>query len=124
MEKYCISLEQAKKLEGLGASAKFGRSQFEWCVVHHTSKEDSVHFDGVPTPYDHLPIDAYDAYHVGELGEILPDAYSDVIYRSLDRWIFKSWEPHTALLEFEGEWSTEAQARGALLIYLLEHNLL
>lgn len=121
MEKYCITLQQAKRLEELGASTKFDlKSQYWW--IEWAFDDDPFLTDSNSIINDSTG--KTPAYHVGELGEILHDSYSDIIYKSLNRWFFKSWVPQATNLNLQGEWPTEAQARGALLIYLLENNLI
>jgi hypothetical protein len=118
MEKYCITLEQARELFELGASVKFGGSVQSWYEITRKNGEVITQFDYIPSVFDHLPFVAYPAYNVGELGKIL-DIGTNFVYKSSER----GWG---AVLE-EGDevyFPTEAQARGDLLIHLLENNLI
>jgi hypothetical protein len=127
MERFCITLDQAKRLEELGAFSKFGEGLVSWYVVHHKRGEDTVHFNYVPTPYDHLPVDAYEAYHVGELLEILPNEIDDGSgnYFLTKRGQLRGYlsPDNRWLVQIQGTQS-EAEAFGQLLIYLLENNLI
>lgn len=127
MERYCISLEQAKKLWELGYSAGFG-AQWYWIII-----------DGSPVLTDYGPIvndtdGRYPAWHVGELGEILPaylDKGCDTFYLELAKYdtgfayaYLDKCEISAGYLVQEQFGATEAQARGALLINLVEEGLI
>jgi hypothetical protein len=135
MEKYCITLEQAKGLLELGAFARFGESQYSWFVPSGEVYNEKDTFVSQSLKQTYIPnYITYPAYHVGELGEILPNeiddgtgnyfftksgqhhAYKDVTGRILRA---KNGQP----IEDQGI-KPEAEARGNLLICLLENNLI
>lgn len=117
MEKFCISLEQAKKLYEFGyhPSIEDTESQFWWVI--YSGMEPLL------TEHRSLLNDAevkYPAYHVGELGEILKDWIEDIGHTSSKE---NPWE--ILNLNIRGSfYDSEAKARGAYLIYLLEKKII
>jgi hypothetical protein len=120
MEKYCITLDQAKRLYELGASVKFEKSENVWVKTVDESGNNQCYLNFIPwgAPSG-LPSGYYPAYHVGELGEILGNYIDSVIFYSKNQWSIT----HPRLVH-DFSFPTEAQARGQLLIHLLENNLL
>jgi len=119
MEKYCITSQQAKKIASL--TSKLPESQYVW-------HESPFHEDML------LGLSAewlgYPAYNVGELGGILPAWSYNILGRlnpdledSGNSW-FLSYPDQSECRGIQAEFTTEAQARGHLLIYLLENKLL
>lgn len=117
MENYCITLDQAKRLQELGFEAP---CQY-WYVLYND-------IDPFLTAYGSIINDGlikYRAYHVGELGEILTEHCEGVVYVEPGNW--NAFIGLDATEEDEGwpdMFPTEAQARGALLLYLLKKELL
>jgi hypothetical protein len=106
MEKYCITLDQSKRLVELGFEKD---SYFVWYADAFTGNytlELGRDYFGLP------------AYHVGQLGEILKN--DAIIFIEFDD---TTWNVFRSGL-WIGKYPTEAQARGALLIFLLEAKLL
>lgn len=112
MEKYCISLPQAKRLVELGFERE---SQWGWANDAPFGKDEWY-----VTNYD--PVFLYPAYHVGELGEILGHRSGFILAREDGKWLPYYSKP--GLPMWEELHDTEAQAKGALLIYLLENGLI
>jgi len=107
------SFEQAKKLKGLGVPQ-------DACMKFCETKEGQ-HYINMP-PFGCAGTDVeYSAYDVAEIGEMLP-MYCDS-GRTHTGWecIYKT-RP-SGLIHMEGCHKTEAEARAAMLIYLLENNL-
>ena len=118
MEQYCITLEQAKKLKELGFVRE---SEFEWYEVESADKGVLTFFNDIPSMFDHRHCIFYQAYHVGELGEFLRDWVLDIDPEFIEGakvWFITNNEVAQQVHP------TEAQARGALLIYLLENKLI
>lgn len=116
MEKYCISLPQAKRLVELGFERE---SQWGWANDAPFGKDKWY-----VTNYN--PAFLYPAYHVGELGEILPARIEDyylIIEKNVGEWYCWYDNDTNSGFDFIRE-KTEAQARGRLLIYLLENGLI
>ena len=116
MEKYCISLPQAKRLRELGF---WEESRYAW----QEEKAYPGHFflvDIAKTGYDPEYFIYYPAYHVGELGEILEHWLGVIRYE--EDWVVDHWTERGG--ELKVRLITEAQARGRLLIYLLENGLI
>jgi hypothetical protein len=120
MEKYCITLEQAKRLVELGFSKSCEYSyRPHWAHGTLEILKNAEYGNGL-----------YPAYHVGELGEIISPWAFDIIVRlnpDLED-IGLGWAlSYPDQVDFRGickDYPTEAQARGALLIYLLENQLI
>lgn len=126
--RYCCSLQQSKRLRELGVDAPSMFTHYktfrnEWSIAYSTG----------------LGHEYYPAYTSGELGEIL----SAVRYKSAGfPMMFTSYcNSSDAVANMLGKWScmfrnpvdftnpdikadTESQARAAMLIHLLENNLI
>ena len=129
IEDQVCSLEQAKRLKELGVDYK---SVFQW--RDFSMLKDNRIIPGLfmerITPSDASPMQVFNAFTVAELGEIL----CKVDYEA---WGFKMF--FTWFEQDDKKWNcgyrnakkinrtincdTEAQARAAMLIYLLENNL-
>ena len=116
MERFCITLEQAKRLKELGF---VGGSIHVWYEVDSADKGTLTFFNQIPTPFDHRPIKMWWAYSVGELGEMLKGEVSQIQFDP----VLNDWEFQARRDEYL-TFQTEAQARGALLLYLLESKLI
>jgi hypothetical protein len=132
LEQQVVSLELAKKLKKLGVEQI---SIFTWVL-----KKDPEHmkdFELIQYPVSKLVREAYSAFTVAELGEMLPSDIEAVVdfngesteYDSVgsayntrkiqDKWLCEDiFEEHTEEAE------TEADARAKILIYLLENKLI
>jgi hypothetical protein len=124
MEQYCITLEQAKRLKELGFKKD---SLYGW--ANEGADGPGRKDEWFVTNYD--PVIDYQAYTVGELGEILPDHITTdegVYYLGTAKYEDAGWamiyktDDDSCLTRADGD--TEAEARGNLLIYLLESKLI
>lgn len=113
MEEYCITLEQAKRLVELGFEKD---CQFRW--KDYLGEGDTWY---ISDSMVHDNEGAIPAYHVGELGGMLPEGTSS--FQFDNKWYTNCEAGGEQILSYPSE-PTEAQARGALLIYLRENNLL
>lgn len=131
LESQVITLEQAIKLFDLGVDLA---SQFAWCWNGHkmtsTGERDFfINLDGFEKEWP----EAYAAFTVAELGVML-HLYANGVSLHPNMGYSASCEhrnvkSHEKNLGTGTTWyltyhKTEAEARGALLIYLLENNLL
>lgn len=130
MERYCITLEQAKRLVELGLDRPCG---FVWLQFRnissppdqhhlvHTVLESVLDACGYEDREYLEDLEMYSAYHVGELGDLLPEDVRTYRYDGL----WSVYFPVDGIMElFKESYPTEAQARGALLIYLIENKLI
>lgn len=147
IENQVCTLEQAKKLKELGVNAE---SLF-WWTQDKTPSSPNLHYYG--WSQESMPwgvffgqrsristsdvFEEYSAYTVAELGEMLPSkieikgaSYIVTSMKSAQAetgvkysWTCRVWNTKQGLFKKEfGE--TEAQARAAMLIYLLENKLI
>lgn len=113
LENQVCTLEQAKKLKALGIEQK--------ATFYYYNNELNL----LRTYSDHgyLVVNSVAAFTVAELGLILPDQFSSWKYQSSDgeRWDCAAEENryYSHLIEY---CKTEAEARAAMLIYLLEND--
>lgn len=119
MEQYCITLQQAKRLSELGFDEG---SDFFW-QEEIAYPENAVLIEGkeIPIGIDASAFNIYPAYHVGELGDILRDWVLDIDPEFIEGdkvWFITNNEVPRQVHP------TEAQARGALLIHLIENKLI
>ena len=121
MERFVITLEQAKKLKELGFK---GQPILHWYEITTYIGKVVPHLD-YTSVYDHSQTISYPAYTVGELGEMLRHWVLNIEpYLNQDP-IDKSWVIVDSPWELVGnQFPTEAQARGALLIHLIENKLI
>lgn len=133
--KYCCTLEQSKRLRELGVDAP---SMFYWRLINEPIgyKDNHEYWE---LCYDR-PLkcikESCPAYSVGELGDMIPDTYvsydSDWQYRPYKQDYHhtqqKEWKFDNPFTEYNkdtkvlGGAKTEAQARAAMLIWLIENN--
>lgn len=133
-EKYVVSLELAKKMKELGFKQE---SDFCWCRAY-----GKIYLENEKDSLEYLPSNLFSAYHVGELGEMLPitiQMNSETHWLEMGKTTF--WYHCGYIYQHEGEtrgWGrfndtvhhalgegkTEADARARMLIYLAENNLL
>ena len=113
MEQYVISLEQAKRLFDIGCQ---GKAEY-WWVVNYLDT-DAILTSSKSTIYDATT--AYPAYHVGELGEMLKEYVEYVFYTNGEWCVILETLGITEFLKYP----TEAIARGAKLIDLIENEKL
>lgn len=117
------SLELSRKLKELGLEQKVIPGDCYWVEIRSGWKlflqsDDEDNVSTVPYPW-------CKAFGVAELGEMLPIRTAS--YRQRDRW----WEMRMDTPTYETKQFmhdlhayTEVDARGLLLCYLLEHNLI
>lgn len=114
LSKQCVSLEIAKRLKELGVPQ---RSLFEYV---NTEQGGEIHL--LTTTSTFRSKDAFvSAFTVAELGELLPDEFFTAKYG--DSFMY-GFLPSFEYVQSKGEETTEADARGAMLIYLLEQKLI
>lgn len=115
LSKQVISLEIAQRMDKLGVK---GESLFKWWnknlfYCEHMDKRTGVYQNGIP------------AYTVAELGEMLPHYIDEIGYISLPDRIGQGKTWFTGIAQkFADNANTEANARGLMLCYLKENNLL
>jgi hypothetical protein len=125
--KYVITLEQAKKLKELGVRQE---SEFYWKYLRSVDKNKEKWRLMAKTETDEFNwyiLERCSAFHVGELGEMLPlSLWHNNDWRYLRQNKTKDnekWEcSYNTFFSCFG--NTEAQARAEMLIYLLEHKLI
>lgn len=134
------TLEQAKRLKELGVTEQ---SLWRWVFparkemisttygVYHYEQAKDIIEGNEGTYFDHTDAPAYT---VAELGEMLPDMlttnlqYELVSIKEDDCWLIRyvrgnnMLDQHPNIKGIGGE--TEAQARAAMLIYMLENSLI
>ncbi len=123
LEYQVISLEIAKKLKKLDI---IQNSLWYWC--QYADKRTKAFLITNEQRYENPGIyeSYYSAFTCAELGELLPWGYiSCKLYNTAGKCEFLGW----GCQEIEDEkdskpYSTEANARGSMLIYLLENNLI
>lgn len=133
-EKYCASLELAKRLRELGFPQN---TDFYWAhvkIVNSLEEYDGI-FHGQIRPGEPMEF-LCSAPHVGELGEWLPTVFEygliskDIIYLEIgkkikdDNWFVRYVDGQNKYVHCSSEGDTEAEARAKMLIYLVENNLL
>lgn len=127
LEEQVCTLEQAKRLQELGIKDP---SLFKW--IDFSFDGDGTDFRPVFSPIAFKK--CYHAYTVAELGEILPhepNRFDLNITKGWDGW-YVDYNYHTTTGDFKRMcpsfpiWNehNEAQARAAMLIYLLENGIL
>lgn len=122
-----IPLDLAKRLKALGVKQE---SYFSWVEVNGTVElRDATKHELVASFYKqavHTYETVYAAFTVAELGELLPPFYRSMDVGRLNGtkswWEVKEWQEKDIKKEFYSE--NEAEARGLMLAYLLENNLL
>tara|TARA_R110000850_G_scaffold32138_6_gene88152 strand:+ start:1156 stop:1497 length:342 start_codon:yes stop_codon:yes gene_type:complete len=113
MNKYTTSLELSKKLKELGVKQE---SEFYW--VYIDEKDEWVLMDNSDTHYEKVS-----AYISSELGEMLPLGIKTSRQRANNPNSYECCqEDFNGFLIKGGD--TESEAKGRMLIYLLENNLI
>lgn len=150
MEKHTTSLEISKRLKELGVKQK---SMFFWTKTKLKDLKSEFEFElkiGIKANFEHwatgmkptqlgmVKKEAYSAFLASELGELLPARITNPETRNMDFLRFHkgddSKQDHRAdwTIEYHTDFSaplvritadTEANARGKMLIYLLENGL-
>lgn len=118
LEQQTVSLEIAKKLKELGVKQ---RSQFAWFNTQTFGvqlKPENHSFD--LGDYGEVSLLAA-AFTVAELGESLPGGFGALKLKS-GGYSVNTNQYHIPATTFRGD--TEADARGKMLIYLIENSLL
>jgi len=121
ISKQCCSLEQAKRLKELGVKqdsiAVWFNSSVGLCLLYRTS--------------DFTFENEWAAFTVAELGEMLPHSPLPNTGNSWNWYHRYCWKGHSVGYTAYGQepiqqdwFATEAQARAAMLIYLLENKLI
>lgn len=120
LEQQCCSLQQAKRLKELGVKQK---SLFYWHERHQRPQFGERITDGVMVCNDKQ--NAYSAFTVAELGEMLPFKVSDN-YTEIETLRVSNGFRCATFNVVSGkhlhyyERPTEAEARAAMLIHLIE----
>lgn len=118
--KYVCSLELAKRLKELGVEQE---SDFWWALNPRTLRYALKDSDEHPVLKDIHHVNGvamegfYSAFHVGELGEILPDDMTTFHYHGQHF----CEQMHKSI---KGKSDTEANCRAKMLIYLIENKLI
>ncbi len=138
IENQCVSLELAKKLKELGVKQE---SLFYWDkhenLYHHLDREqgfmlrlsDETHHDGTTIG------EFFSAFTVAELGEMLPAqlhievSVQHPVHQFITEKQFSQWHAVYICAGCMGKLGsqiahTEADARAAMLVYLLENKLI
>lgn len=107
-----VSLEIAKKLKELGVKQDAYHS---WCFIeaHNDYELDNGSCSNM-----------YSAFTVAELGEMLPEKCFVTDKQDGKWWNVKYLDPHDVSKNYTTAHEGEADARGKMLIYLLENNLI
>lgn len=110
LEQQVCSLELSQKLKMLGVKQE---SLFWWVNGHGRMELHNYATDS----------DALSAFTVAELGEMLPNPITSV-HRAKNEWVcgYSRPQPHNDQIVLEG--AIEADARAAMLIYLIEQKLI
>lgn len=109
LEKQCVSLDLAKKLKTLGVKQE---SLYCWLEA-----SDGARLMTNPTLSTYKYFDQYSAFTVAELGKMLPDYFES--WKEMNTWICKETGRGPIINA-----NTEADARAAMLVYLLENKLI
>lgn len=125
ISKQVASLEQAKKLKELGVKCD---SYFRWSCGISEPKQDCI----IASEYSSKSVqrNQYPAYTVAELGEMLPKRWEEYWTESYNlghgEWLcdlYKRVGDSHSEVELSKYGSTEAEARAAMLIHLLEQGI-
>ena len=117
------TLEQAKKLKQLGLSSQSIAQWRDFDDLKDSRVKPEVKTE-ILRPSDSSVMQVYPAYTVAELGEPLHafgDYWSIMQNLKSKQYIFRL---SFGLNVYQGSRKTEAEARAAVLIYLLENNLI
>lgn len=117
LENQVVSLEIAKKLKELGVKQE---SYFFWVIVNGSW----VISGGYELLDEELRMETYSAFTVAELGEMLPEKCFVTDKQDGKWWNVKYLDPHDVSKNYTTAHEGEADARGKMLIYLLENNLI
>ena len=126
LEHQVISLELAKRLKALGVPQK-GHCLF----AHYLNAGQPVDAIVDATMYSEQDADYWDAkliaaFTVAELGEMLPDLYYSLRHAGDKKWACNLYmgarKDGAEYPNMHGD--TEAEARGLMLAYLIENNLM
>jgi len=112
MQDQVLKLQQAKRLSELGVKGD------SVCIYEAHFNEPLLLFR---TGISHPEMEQYPAYTVAELGVMLPNCYSTM--KLHEGWRVYNEEDQDGAGKDE-IFDTEAQARGAALIHLLETNII
>jgi hypothetical protein len=120
IEQQVISLDIAKRLKELGVGQE---STFLWIVSSHGDKWVSFNNDDLPKILIRDKGEWFSALTSAELGELLPYYFSSE--KHSNDWRAGFANPQETRYEKLGFFSaaTEADARGKMLIYLLENKI-
>lgn len=128
LENQVCSLSQAKRLKELGVVQK--QSMCEWEEVTYKSgrvESQCYAVDKGVEMHESAAVKLWDAYTVAELGVMLPSDAGVLVTSSyyndhMGQWYAeaRNWVNDECELMSEEEADTEAEARAALLIWLLE----
>lgn len=111
--KYVTSLELSKKLKEAGIkqeSELVWTKDYEWSEYYLTNNPLVEPFDSIS------------AFHVGELGEMLPRELEIEFFKIMDAEGWRIFVTHGKIRKIETA-DTEAEARGKMVLYLKKENL-
>jgi len=114
IEDQVCSLELAKRLKELGMKQY---SLWYWFTDSHFEVARVKRHDEIPYPLMKRRQAVYSAYTIAELGEMLPSVLIKYDWHVQHRVIYKNFT-HITLAD------TETDARGKMLIYLLENGVI
>jgi len=128
IEAQVCTFEQSKKLKELGINNKSTFNYWDFNNVSdkffHSGRQHLVYGEHCPASgsiNNELKECWFPAFTVAELGVMLPNGY-DTMQNSVDGWRGYNDDNSDCPPDNEG-FATEAEARAAMLIYLLENNL-
>jgi hypothetical protein len=111
------SLELAKKLKELRVKQE---SLFYWSE-YQTRRMKAPKW---AIMYEEHGTDWYSAFTVAELGEMLPPGYHSVKVSAGKEFMVFFYEAEHSYMDYAQTENTEADARAAMLVYLIENNLI
>lgn len=130
LEQQVVSLEVAQRLKELGVKQE---SLFHWTRSHTRKsgelKADSKYYLAFNKNKKHFSDYEFSAFTVAELGEMLPDYCQTVTMEESSRTqgkykCYDSTVENWTMRDIKFYADTEADARGKMLIYLLENKLI
>lgn len=130
IENQCVSLELAKKLKDLGCKQE---SYFYW--IEEENERFGIYGIGDANPKTYWSVPYISAFTVAELGEMLPAqlhievSVQHPVHQFITEKQFSQWHAVYICAGCMGKLGsqiahTEADARAAMLVYLLENKLI
>lgn len=128
-KKYVVSLELAKKLKGAGCVQE---SEWYWCEPFISDENGVMPTESALYPNDEIIMQntkkIASAFHVGELGEMLPEKIEG--YQAIDmgkyqgKNVVRYLKIGNSLSGIRFDEDTEAECRGKMLLYLKKEGLI